>query len=85
MWPSRQTLKQKKKEERKLKRDQRGFAACAPVMNKWSTLSKKQRLLVKIAIAIFLVGIAVAIGVGISVAVKGDYYVSNGHSKDIGK
>lgn len=85
MWPSRQTLKEKKKEERKLKRDQKGYAACAPVMNQWSKLSKKQRLLVKIAIALFLVGVAVAIGVGISVAVKGTYYVSDGTSKDIGK
>ncbi|KAF2169035.1 hypothetical protein M409DRAFT_21045 [Zasmidium cellare ATCC 36951] len=85
MWPSRKTLKQKKKEERKLKRDQRGCTSCAPVMNAWSKLTKKQRLLVKIAVALFLVGVAVAIGVGISVAVKGTYYVADGSSKHIGR
>lgn len=84
MWPSKQTLKQKRKEERKLKRSQKGFTAFAPVRDRWSKLSKKQRLLVKIAVAVFLVGVAVAIGVGISVAVKGTYYVADGSSKHIG-
>ncbi|KAK4500060.1 hypothetical protein PRZ48_008246 [Zasmidium cellare] len=85
MWPSRQTLRQKQKEERKLKRDQRGLASCAPVRNRWSKLNKKQRLLVKVLVALFLVGVAVAIGVGISVAVKGTYYVADGSSKHIGR
>lgn len=85
MWPSKQTLKQKRKEERELKRNQKGYTGCAPVMNAWSKLSKKQRLLVKIAVAVFLVGVAVAIGVGISVAVKGTYYVADGSSKGIGR
>lgn len=84
MWPSKQTLKQKRKDERQLRREKRGITAFAPVRKRWSRLTKKERLMVKIGIALFLVGVAIAIGVGISVAVKGTYYVGDGHSKTIG-
>ncbi|CAK3843490.1 hypothetical protein DOTSEDRAFT_75350 [Lecanosticta acicola] len=84
MWPSKQTLKQKRKEERQLRRDRKGCTGCAPLRNHWSEMSRKQRLGVKIGIAAFLIGVAVALGVGISVAVKGTYYVADGSSKSIG-
>lgn len=84
MWPSKLTLKQKKKAEKQTKREKKGCRGCAPLRNRWSQMSKRNRLLTQIAIAIFVIGVAVALGVGISSAVKGTYYVSEGTSKTVG-
>lgn len=71
MWPSTQTLKQKHKEDKKLRRQAKG-GFCAPVRLRWSRLGARNRILIKVAIALFVVGVAVALGVGISAAVKGE-------------
>jgi hypothetical protein len=81
MWPSKQTLHKQKQAQKSRKREK---SACAPVAVRWSRLSKKEKMISKIALAVFLIGVAVALGVGISVAVKGAYYVSNGASKTVG-
>lgn len=80
MWPSKQTLLQTRANE---KRQRRANRTCAPLRDRWSVLSKRQRLIFKIVTALFIVGVAVAIGVGISVAVNGSYYSSAGTSKQI--
>lgn len=81
MWPSKHTLKQKQKAE---KRSRRSKAAWGRLVNRWSALTPRRRMSIKIAVALFLVGVAVAIGVGISAAVKGTYYVSDDSSKTVG-
>lgn len=78
MWPSKQTLMQKKLAEKKKRRDGKFCRGCGPVVEFWGRLSKKQRLLVQLGIALFVVGAAVAIGVGISVAVHGTYFSGHG-------
>ena len=83
MWPSKQTLMQSKKEEKKKKRDTKLCGGCGPVVEFWDRFSKKQKLLLKILLALLVVGCAVAIAVGISAAVNGTVYVSEGHTKQI--
>lgn len=86
MWPSKQTLVQQKKADKKRRWERQGCAGCAPLRSRWAKLNKRQRLLIKIAIALFVVGVLVAIGVGISVAVNGTYWSSNdGTQKDVGE
>lgn len=85
MWPSKQTLAQRYKAQKQKERQTRGLKGCAPVRERWSALSKRNRLYIKLALAFFFIGIAVAIGVGISVAVKGTYYAGDGRSSNIGQ
>ena len=81
MWPSKQTLIQNHRAEKRKKRDTQ---CCGSIKEVWSRLSKNQKLACKIAVAVFLAGVAIAIGVGISKAVHGGYYTSQGSSSQIG-
>jgi hypothetical protein len=72
MWPTHQTMLQKKKETRR----RRGCGL-------FRSLSSKQRLWVKIGIALFIVALAVGLGIGISKAVGGGVWAGNGKSKAI--
>ena len=84
MWPSKQTLMRQKTQEKTKQRQLKGFAALAPLRERWSSLERKQKLYIKIAIAFLLVGIAVALGVGISKAVHGTYYGGHGEQENVG-
>lgn len=86
MWPSKQTLMQKRLAEKKKKRDERkNCRACAPVRERWIALSKKQQLAIEIGLAVFIVGVIVAIAVGITKAVNGSVYESQGNSAPLEK
>jgi hypothetical protein len=85
MWPSKQTLMQQRKSEKKQKRERKGCTGCAPLRNRWEKFDKRQRLLIKIAIALLIIGILVAIGVGISKAVGGSYWARNGTQQAVGQ
>lgn len=82
MWPSKQTLMQSRKSEKKKRRDQR-MLGCGPVRDFWAKFTKRQRLYIKIAMALFFIAVIVAIAVGITVAVNGTVYVSDGHQEQI--
>ncbi|GAB7353278.1 hypothetical protein MBLNU459_g3783t1 [Dothideomycetes sp. NU459] len=82
MWPTKETLREKAKQEKCRKMSTRGFG-CGRVNVAWAHLDKKQRLWYKIALALFLVAIAVALGVGITKAVGGGVWASNGQQKTI--
>lgn len=79
MWPSRQTLVQTKMAEKKQRWASR-TCACGHLQHRWSTMHKRQRLLIRLAIGLLLVGAMIGIGVGISRAVHGSYYSGNGNS-----
>jgi len=72
MWPSRQTIMERKKMSQRAK-------GC----NLFRSLSTKQRLWVKIAIAFVLVAAAVGLGVGISKAVGGGVWKKPGQTRPI--
>jgi hypothetical protein len=81
MWPSKQTLLQTRAAQKQQRRANR---TCAPLRDRWVALTKRQRLMIKIATALLVVGIAVAIGVGISLAVNGTYYRADGSTTRVG-
>lgn len=83
MWPSRQTLIQERKAERKRKRDQKFCGGCGPVRDFWGRFTKRQKLIFKIVLALIIIGLAVAIAVSITVAVNGTVYVSEDKSQQI--
>ena len=83
MWPSKQTLIQSRKEEKKRKRDQKMCGGCGPVLDFWARFNKRQKLFMKIALVVFLLGIIAAIAVGITIAVNGTVYVSQGQTESI--
>lgn len=83
MWPSKQTLIQSRKAEKKKRRDGKMCGGCGPVRDFWARFTKQQKLLIKIAFALFMIGVVVAIAVGITVAVNGTVYVSDGHTESI--
>ena len=83
MWPSKQTLMQTRKAEKKKRRDQQWCGGCGPLHDFWARFTKRQKLFLKIALALFLLGVVVAIAVGITVAVNGTVYVSQGHQEQI--
>jgi len=72
MWPSRATLKAKKRQEKNAKS-----------WNPLCRLGKKQKLAAQIVIALVIVGAAVGIGVGVSRAVGGGVWTAQGQSKPI--
>ncbi|KAF2265598.1 hypothetical protein CC78DRAFT_181792 [Lojkania enalia] len=72
MWPTRQTILDKKKMNRRAR-------GC----NLFRSLNSKQRLWAKIIIALLVVAAAVGLGVGISRAVGGGVWAGNGQSKQI--
>lgn len=72
MWPSRQTITEKRKMSRRAK-------GC----NLFRSLNSKQRLWAKIIIALVVVAAAVGLGVGISRAVGGGVWSGQGQSKPI--
>jgi hypothetical protein len=83
MWPSKQTLIQSRKAEKKKRRDGKFCGGCGPVRDFWGRFTARQRLYIKIALALFLLGVVVAIAVGITVAVNGTVYVGDGNSASI--
>ena len=83
MWPSRQTLMESKKAEKKQSRDRKMCGGCWPVVEFWGRFTKKQKLAFKIVLAFFLIGVVVAIAVGITVAVNGTVYVGDGQQQHI--
>ncbi|KAF2185035.1 hypothetical protein K469DRAFT_169019 [Zopfia rhizophila CBS 207.26] len=72
MWPSRQTMLDKKKASKRSRN-----------CNLFRNLNSKQRLWAKIVIALFVVAAAVGLGVGISRAVGGGVWAGDGQSKQI--
>ncbi|KAF2857084.1 hypothetical protein K470DRAFT_159232 [Piedraia hortae CBS 480.64] len=82
MWPSRQTLVQQRQEEKRRRRADKGLLSCAPIKDRWSNLSKRQRLAIRIVMAVLVVGILIAVGVGISAAVNGTYW-KNGKQQEV--
>ena len=83
MWPSKQTLIENRKAEKKRRRDGKRCGGCGPVVDFWGSFNARQKLTIKIVLALLLIGIAVAIGVGISIAVNGTVYVSDDRSQQI--
>ncbi len=84
MWPSKQTLVESRKAEKKKRRQNQTCGnLVGPVVDRWGRLTKKQRLWVKIALALFVLGVVVAIAVGITVAVNGTVYVNDNRSETI--
>jgi hypothetical protein len=83
MWPSKQTLIQTRKAEKRKKRESKIFGGCGPMIEWWGKHSKRQKLIMKLLLALFMVGVVVAIAVGITVAVNGTVYVSEGHQAAI--
>ncbi len=82
MWPSKQTLMESRKEEKRRKRE--GLTkTCGPLVDFWGRQTKRQKLMIKILFGLFLVGVIVAIAVGITIAVNGTVYVSEGKSAKI--
>ena len=66
MWPQRATLVAAHKQRKRTR-------GCYP----WNQMTRKQKLIAKIAIALLVVGIGVVIGVCVSIAVGGTYYKSD--------
>lgn len=83
MWPSKQTLIQSRKAEKKKRRDGKLCGGCGPVRDFWARFTSRQKLFIKIALALFMLGVVVAIAVGITLAVNGTVYVSDGHNESI--
>lgn len=83
MWPSKQTLMERRKAERKKKRDTKFCGGCAPVVDYWETKTKRQRLIVKIVLALLCIGVVVGIAVGITIAVHGTVYVTDNRTAKI--
>lgn len=83
MWPSKQTLMQKQKAEKKRKRDMKHCGGCGPVVEFWSRFTARQKLIIKIVMALLIVGGMIGIGVGISIAVNGTVYAGGDRSTKI--
>jgi len=79
MWPSRQTLKEKAKQEKSFRRKGNCFGLSA----RWGSLSKKQRLWTKILIALLVVAFAIGVGIGISKAVGGGVWAGDSRQEPI--
>lgn len=82
MWPSRQTLQQTRMANKKKRNDHH---TCAPVRDRWMQLSRRQRLIAKIALVLLVVGLIVGISVGVSKAVNGGVYASDGSSRPVAR
>lgn len=80
MWPSKQTLMEKKKAEKKKQRDGK---VCAPVVEFWESKTARQRLIIKVVSTLLVLGVVVAIAVGITIAVKGTVYVTDNRTAKI--
>lgn len=83
MWPSKQTLMEKQKAEKKRRRDMKHCGGCGPVVEFWARFNKKQKLIIKIVMALLLLGAMIGIGVGISIAVNGTVYAGDDRSAQI--
>lgn len=83
MWPSKQTLMERRKAERRKKRDGKMCRGCAPVVDFWETKTKRERLVMKIVLALLCIGVVVGIAVGITIAVHGSVYVSDNRTAKI--
>lgn len=84
MWPSRQTLVDKHKAEKRQRRG-RKRCGCGPVVDFWARFNARQKLIIKIVIALLVVGAMIGIGVGISIAVNGTVYVSDDKSSQVSR
>lgn len=82
MWPSKQTLIQSRKAEKKKRRNGK-LCSCGPARDLWSKFTKRQKLYIKIGLILLVLGIVAAIAVGVSIAVNGTVYVSNGQNANI--
>lgn len=83
MWPSKQTLIDNRKAEKKRRRDGKLCGGCGPVRDFWATFTKRQKLISKIVVAILLVAAMVGIAVGVTVAVNGTVYASEDSTQRI--
>lgn len=80
MWPTKQMLKEQRKAQKMEKQEKR---CCGPAKIKWDSMTKKQRLWIRIFIFLTIVALAVGLGVGISRAVNGGVYAGKGQSHAI--
>ncbi|GAM84704.1 hypothetical protein ANO11243_027030 [Dothideomycetidae sp. 11243] len=78
MWPSRQTLKTRAKQDK----TQRRGSTCFGLSKKWGGLTRKQRLWIRVLLVLVVVALGVGVAVGISRAVGGGVYTKGG-SKQI--
>jgi hypothetical protein len=83
MWPSKQTLMESRKAEKKKKREGKMCGGCGPLVDWWGGKTKRQRLIIEVLIGLVILGIIIAIAVGITVAVNGTVYVSDDHKETI--
>ena len=84
MWPSKQTLLQRRQADQKRKRAKKTCGGCTgPVVERWQALSKRQRLAIQLIMAVLLLGAVVGIAVGITVSVNGTVYVGSDESRRI--
>lgn len=84
IWPSRQTLADRRLEEKQRRRKEKFGGACfGPVSAYWQRSSRRRKLWIKILVGLIIVGVVIAIGLGISIAVNGTVYVSEGSSSTI--
>ncbi|KAF2156845.1 hypothetical protein K461DRAFT_289218 [Myriangium duriaei CBS 260.36] len=70
MWPSKRTLKTKAKQD---KTHRRG-STCFGLSKKWGSLTRKQRLWIRILLVLVVIALGVGVAIGISRAVGGGVY-----------
>ncbi|TKX25169.1 hypothetical protein C1H76_2399 [Elsinoe australis] len=79
MWPSRQTLKSKARQEKCERRRKN----CFGLSKRWGEMPKQKRLIAKILIALVVIAFAVGIAIGISRAVGGGVWTGQNKQTQI--
>jgi hypothetical protein len=77
MWPTHQTLRQTRLEDKKQRRAAR-TCGCGTLKHHWAGYSKNQRLAIRILIALVTIGAIVGVAVGITRSVNGGVWSDKG-------
>jgi hypothetical protein len=77
MWPTHQTLRQTRLEDKKQRRSAR-TCGCGTVKHHWAGYTKNQRLAIRILIALVVIGAIVGVAVGITRSVNGGVWSDKG-------
>ena len=85
MWPTRQTLRQTRLEDKKQRRAAR-TCGCGTIKHHWAGYTKNQRWALRILIALVVIGAIVGVAVGITHSVNGGVWSDKGtHDLNHGK
>lgn len=84
MWPTHQTLKQTRLQDKRTKRQGRalGFGS---VRHRWAACTKTQRMIIRIFVALLVCGAIVGVAVGITRSVNGGVWSGKGSSHDFNR